>query len=337
LIRWWLLALPHYIVAGVLAGGSAWFVWRAGDWAAPWQVGVVTMLVGLAGLVLLFTGRYPRELYDLVLGMDRWVVRAAANAALMTDVYPPLRLDVGAEEPGTLAIPAADAPAAVRTARSRRPRPWLLVMGSVTALIALALVGGGTGLVVLDRTQRDGAGYLMTGAERYSTPTHALVAGSLNARVEGPDWLYGPRRLGRVKLRVGSADAMFVGIAPTRAVDRYLSGVEHEVLGDLTQGDRDTSVRVGTATPAPPAAVPIWVASAAGSGRRELNWKVHEGDWSLVLMNRDGGAGVTAWVDAGATLPGLGWIGGGVLGAGVLIGVAAGLLLAGGLRGRDHD
>ena len=337
LIRWWLIALPHYIVAGVLAGGSAWFVWRAGDWATLLQTGVVTVLVGLAGLVLLFTGRYPRELYDLVLGMDRWVVRAAAYAALMTDVYPPLRLDVGAEEPGKLAIRAADAPAVVAPARPRRSRPWLVVTGSVVALIALALLVGGTALVIMDRTQRDDAGYVMTGAETYTTSTHALVAGSLDTGVEGPDWLYAPARLGRVKLRVGAAGDVFVGIAPTRLVNRYLDDVEHEVLGDLTHGDRDTSMRRGTATPAPPAAAPIWAASVAGSGRHELTWRVREGNWSIVLMNRDGDAGVTARVDAGATLPGLAWIGGGVLIAGVLVGGVAGLLLATGPRGRGGD
>lgn len=91
-VKWWLLALPHLLVVGALSGGG----WGFGNVTS---FGLIGALVVIAGGFLLVRGTYPQNLFDLVMGLNRWVLRVAGYCALMTDAYPPFRLDQGAEEP----------------------------------------------------------------------------------------------------------------------------------------------------------------------------------------------------------------------------------------------
>jgi hypothetical protein len=71
----WLLAIPHFIVLAFL-----------------WLAAIVCVIC--AWFAILFTGRYPRGLFDFVLGVMRWGNRVIAYAfALVTDEYPPFRLN----------------------------------------------------------------------------------------------------------------------------------------------------------------------------------------------------------------------------------------------------
>lgn len=81
-VKWWLLAIPQYIIIGILAAGFG---------KAP---GLILALSVIAAIALLFTGTYPKDIFRLVIGCNRWVFRVIAYAALMTDVYPPFRLDL---------------------------------------------------------------------------------------------------------------------------------------------------------------------------------------------------------------------------------------------------
>jgi hypothetical protein len=92
LVKWWLLAIPHYLILALFIGGTEWAAYDFG--------GLVGVLAVIAGVILLFTGSYPGSVYDFVLGMNRWVLRVAAYAGLMTDQYPPFRLDMGGTEGG---------------------------------------------------------------------------------------------------------------------------------------------------------------------------------------------------------------------------------------------
>ncbi len=108
LVKWWLLAIPHYIVVAILVGGG---VGRGRNVLFGSPGGLIGILVLIAVVILLVRNRYPQPLFDLIIGLHRWVMRVVAYAALMTDAYPPFRLDQGGRDPAgePSATPTPDA------------------------------------------------------------------------------------------------------------------------------------------------------------------------------------------------------------------------------------
>jgi hypothetical protein len=351
LVKWWLLAIPHYVIVGLFLGGGTWLAWQSNNDNVNWMGGgLISLLVLVAAIVLAFTGRYPQGIFDFVLGMNRWVLRVAAYAGLMTDRYPPFRLDLGGHEPGdTLALPGAPpsteptsgeptsgssaAPEPTEAPEPRSTRGWTaarivsVVTGSVIGLLSLGLFGAGGTLLWADQTQRQN-GYLTSDAVSYGTTGYALNTEEIDLSASAPGWRW-PSVLGDVRVRVTPVESgkpVFVGVAPAETAETYLAGVGHTTVTDLTADTATYLIQQGAAPAAPPAETAIWVAQASGTGTQTLVWPAQRGRWEVVVMNTDGSAGVAVRADVGAEVPALRGLEIGLLLGGVVL-LAGGVVL----------
>ena len=340
LIGWWLAGIPQYLIAGVFIGSGGGVALSAStrSWGGATWVGLIALLVFCAVLVLLFRGSYPRGIFDFVLGLNRWALRVAAYGTVMTPDYPPFRVDPGEEEPGGM-LTSPSPPTATASAGQQAPAAWgagrivLVVASSVAVLVSLAaIVAGGAG-IVLDRTQRDASGYLMTPYSSYSTGTYAVVSDSYRGG-NSNDWFVTRALLGTVRVRVQSARPVFVGIASASAVRAYLGNVARAQGTTFANNDSGFRIYGGARPSTTPAQQHIWVASTAGSGGRTLTWTPSGGNWQVVLMNANASAGIGADVSVGARIPHLLAIALVMLGAGLLLLIVAGGAIVLALRRR---
>ena len=105
LVKWWLLAIPQYIVVGILTGGGyGWHDHFTSSWSFITGGGVIGLLTIAAAVVLLVTGEYPATLFDVITGLNRWCYRVLAYVLLLRDEYPPFRFDGGGRDPGTAVV-----------------------------------------------------------------------------------------------------------------------------------------------------------------------------------------------------------------------------------------
>jgi hypothetical protein len=356
LVKWWLFAIPHYLVLAVFLGGG-WYV-ASGSVQEPGpgvaSGGLLGLLVLFAAVALLFTGRYPRSIFDLVLGMNRWVLRVAAYVALMTDEYPPFRLDLGGTDPGgaLLAVPPGApptphhlAPAAPTPPVTGRPSPstrWgagrvaTVVIAALTFLVAGGLLTAAGAVVVADAGMRDSQGFLMSESTAVTSPGAAVVSPDLLVDRGAPSALVPRRVLGDAKARVTSAPgrSVFVGLARSGDVAAYLSGVGHSTLLDPSastpNGVPTYRYRDGGPAPGKPGLEGPWVTWSSGTGTQVITWPVEAGSWTLVVMNADGSSRVAADVAVGATVPAARWLAAALgVSGGLLMALAAGLFAVG--------
>ena len=255
----------------------------------------------IAAVVLLVTGRYPDQLFDFVMGLNRWVLRVAAYGGLMTDRYPPFRLDMGGHDPGTLTLPpAGQAPVEPADPPLTDPRQappyqadsspaggpagrrgWTtarivsVVADAVLVLVSLGLLGAG-GTALWAQTQRHG-GYVDLGTASYSAPGYAVASDTVGMHMASGGWDAASALVGTVHIRVtpvGGNSPVFVGIAPAGAAARYLTGVAYATVRGVADHQGTYTEHAGSGPAAPPVQAGIWTAQAAGAGTQTLTWAV---------------------------------------------------------------
>jgi hypothetical protein len=111
LIKWWLLAIPQYVmILAFFTAGAVQIQLHPGEWISVPLLSLVSLLLTFAVVALVLTGRYPKGVYDFVLGLNRWAIRVGVYAALLRDEYPPFRLDLGPREPQHAVSPTSPEP-----------------------------------------------------------------------------------------------------------------------------------------------------------------------------------------------------------------------------------
>jgi hypothetical protein len=212
-----------------------------------------------------------------------------------------------------------------------RPGPLImLIIGIVLTFVGGALTAGGA-LTGLGNSAQGEDGYFSSPTATLSADSYALVN-----RSDDPDAGVSNRSGGvdpdlaslRVTAESTTGGDVFIGIAPTEAVDEYLAGVHQTEVRDF-QTD-PFQVRYvdlpGSGPPGPPAAQDIWTESASGPGEQTITITWQSGDFTLVAMNADASQSVSVDVTAGARIGFLGPVTTALVGVGVIT-LLIGLLL----------
>jgi hypothetical protein len=229
-------------------------------------------------------------------------------------------------------------PTLAPTPTVERRRVVRLVFGSLALLAALALIGSAIAAIVGLETNRDTTGYFTTHTHHYQTSSYALSTESLN--VGG---VTGALEAGLFRLRItatstDSAKPLFIGIAHTADVNRYLTHVEHDELRDIKFDPFKVDYRrLGTSAPtALPAKQSFWQTRASGTGTQTISWPVEKGHWSALVMNADGSQPVSVDAQLAAHASGVWWIVTALLVLGGLSLVGGSWLLYSGARRRTQ-
>ena len=295
LVKWWLLAIPQYIVTGIFLGGGSYAASRVDDWF--WGIGFETGLIrhprafrrSGAGLHRALPGRALRpHCRARPLGRARRRVRAAharrVPAVPARPGEPTWRRRSRADRRG----PCGSYPSPA-TAATRRLLPQRLDRGTNRTRrwyhAGLALPGSWSAAAHRRRrpgTQRDDDGFVMSPTR---TSRHRRTRSCPRAPTSTPKGRWRSTFLGTVEIRSESDRPVFVGIGPADEVTRYIGGIEHpDVVDDLdSSGDPEYSRRSGGAPTGQPGDRDVLGRVDGGSGEQALEWEPEDGDsrwWS---------------------------------------------------------
>jgi hypothetical protein len=206
----------------------------------------------------------------------------------------------------------------------------LIVLGSLIGLIGLGLLAGGIALAAVFGPD----GRFESSAERLDTSTYALLSEPVRLQSDAPvDSDFGGVKVG-LRADGNASKPVFVGIAPTAAVNQYLDGVPSDVVTEWHYGGSVQKTRVnGETSPEPPTEQAFWTVKSTGS-EANVTWKLRSGSYRLVVMNADGSQAVDVDAKWRVEIPWIFPLGIGLLIAGVIAVVLGVVLLVLGIRTR---
>ena len=222
------------------------------------------------------------------------------------------------------------------------------VVGVAVAVLGGILIWGAQAPLTEDR---DADGYYMSDPFTVDRSSYAIVTGDtdiLRGRYEtlAEEALLLSVLADPVEVRMqgtaSGSSALFMGIAPTSAVNAYLAGVAHDEITSTDHNlaavtDIEYTTHAGTGTPEAPGTKTIWVASTTGTGLQTLDWTIESGDWTAVIMNADATSPVTVELALGTVIPNIDSFAWATLTAGAIALIGGGLLAFYGLRRRKED
>ncbi|NLO28542.1 MAG: hypothetical protein GX113_10275 [Actinobacteria bacterium] len=172
-----------------------------------------------------------------------------------------------------------------------------VILGVLLALTGVLSAASGVLVLVVDRLYSDSSGFFSTATHTVGSNGFVLTVPDVNGQLSGRWQSWGLSHAQATVRVTGSSrlpTPVFIGVAPTAQVSKYVSGVARDRITsiDLRAGSVEYDHVDGTVPPGDPAKQDIWVAKVGGAGSQTLEWELQDGDWALLVMNGDASAPV---------------------------------------------